>query len=347
VAQKPTSATGSSAPEGEYQELIRLSVPLRAPDGRIFGVCGFDINDMLFKLQNVPDNAVHQRVFSIFGPVNGTVSGSGGEGDTLRFDASGSLVTAGQGTRSGLTGALLMEEERGALTLFTDSEGTRYAGLWRYIRLYPGGAVHGGQRWAVAVMMPQSDLDRYVMRKNRGILALLSVLLAFSIAAAIPLSRRYLAPVYYAIDSVKRQGLSDYEKTHIREIDDLFAFLAEWDELAAQNGRGGETGREAEVEGQNSRAAASLALRFNGFLKNLSTLSKAERSVFNLYAQNYSAKEIAYTLCLSMNTIKTHNKRIYAKLGVSSRKEMMVYVDMMGDAQKVNAPIRQCAAPHA
>jgi ATP/maltotriose-dependent transcriptional regulator MalT len=32
-----------------------------------------------------------------------------------------------------------------------------------------------------------------------------------------------------------------------------------------------------------------------------------------------------------MNTIKTHNRRIYAKLGVSSRKEMMVYVEMMRD----------------
>ncbi|MDR2619294.1 MAG: LuxR C-terminal-related transcriptional regulator [Treponema sp.] len=298
-------------PEGDFREVVRLCVPMRASDGTPLGVCGFDVNGMLFKLQNAPDNGVHQRVFSLFGPVEA--------GNAPRFDASRSLIAANQGTRFRLTGVLSAEESRGGLPLFTGQDGTRYAGLWRTVKLYPSQAVHGGQRWAAAVMMPQSDLDNYVMRKNRGILALLSVLLAFSIAAAIPLSRRCLAPVYHAIDRLKEKGVSDYEKTHIREIDDLFAFLAERDELAAQNGPAGE----------GEKAPAVLTQRFNTFLRNLAALSKAERSVFNLYAKNYSAKEIAYTLCLSMNTIKTHNKRIYAKLGVTSRKEMMVYVDMM------------------
>ncbi|MDR1411208.1 MAG: LuxR C-terminal-related transcriptional regulator [Spirochaetaceae bacterium] len=308
----------ASVSEGDYREVIRLCVPLRASDGAVLGVCGFDISDMLFKLQNVPDNSVHRRVFSLFGPVNGNF-----------FDASRSLIAANQGTRFKLSGILSIEGNRGALPLFTDSEG-RYTGLWRPVKLYPGNAVHSGQQWAAAVMMPQGDLDAYVMRRNRGILALLLVLLILSVALAIPLSRRYFTPVYRAIDRVKEKGFSDYEKTHIREIDDLFAFLAERDERAAQNGAAGE------AEKQNTRAAAALTARFNVFLKNLATLSKAERSVFNLYAQGHSAKEIAYTLYLSMNTIKTHNKRIYAKLGVSSRKEMMVYVDMMngGDSHR-------------
>jgi DNA-binding CsgD family transcriptional regulator len=303
-------------PEGDFRETLRLCVPLRASDGTVLGICGFDISDMLFKLQNAPDNARYQRVFSIFGPAEDTF-----------FDGSRSLVAANQGTRFKLSGVLFIEENRGGLSLFTDAGRKRYAGLRRPVKLYPGGAVHGGRRWAAAVMMPQADLDAYVLRRNRGILALLSVLLAFSIAAAIPLSRGFLAPFYEAVDRVKERGLSDYEKTHIREIDDLFAFLAERDEAAAQNNPAGET---AEGKDRNGQAAAPEA-RFGAFLGNLATLSKAERSVFNLYAQNYSAKEIAYTLCLSMNTIKTHNKRIYAKLGVTSRKEMMVYVDMIHD----------------
>jgi DNA-binding CsgD family transcriptional regulator len=313
----------AQVPEGDFREVVRLCVPLRASDGTVLGICGFDVNDMLFKLQNAPDNGVHQRVFSLFGPVDGSVSGPGGAGGALLFDASRSLIAANQGSRLSLTGVLAAEENRGSLPLFTGPDGTRCAGLWRTVKLYPSQAVHGGQRWAAAVMMPQGDLDSYVMRKNRGILALLSVLLACSVAAAIPLSRGFLAPVYHAIARVKEKGLSDYEKTHIREIDDLFAFLAERDELAAQNGGGGE----GEQPGR-----AVLSQRFTAFLRNLAALSKAERSVFNLYAQNFSAKEIAYTLCLSMNTIKTHNKRIYAKLGVTSRKEMMVYVEMMGDS---------------
>ncbi|WPK66120.1 hypothetical protein EUCA11A_02440 [Eubacterium callanderi] len=34
---------------------------------------------------------------------------------------------------------------------------------------------------------------------------------------------------------------------------------------------------------------------------------------------------------MSINTIKTHNKRIYNKLGVTSRKELMLYIQMMGE----------------
>jgi len=68
---------------------------------------------------------------------------------------------------------------------------------------------------------------------------------------------------------------------------------------------------------------------FREFSRKLETLSRAEKQVFNLYVQGYDAKEITEILCLSINTIKTHNKRIYYKLGVSSRKELMVYLRKM------------------
>ncbi|HHW98320.1 MAG TPA: helix-turn-helix transcriptional regulator, partial [Firmicutes bacterium] len=67
-------------------------------------------------------------------------------------------------------------------------------------------------------------------------------------------------------------------------------------------------------------------------------LSPAEKAVFDLYVEGYKAKEIAAILCLSINTIKTHNRRIYMKLNVSSRKELMVYVNMMKETQERTAP---------
>jgi DNA-binding CsgD family transcriptional regulator len=68
------------------------------------------------------------------------------------------------------------------------------------------------------------------------------------------------------------------------------------------------------------------------FVKNIQTLSPAERVVFDLYVQGYKAKEIAEILCLSINTIKTHNRRIYMKLNVTSRKELMLYIQMIKEA---------------
>ena len=68
---------------------------------------------------------------------------------------------------------------------------------------------------------------------------------------------------------------------------------------------------------------------YQQFVQNIKTLSAAEQAVFNLYIEGYTAKEITQRLCLSINTIKTHNRHIYQKLNVTSRKELMVYVQMM------------------
>ena len=74
---------------------------------------------------------------------------------------------------------------------------------------------------------------------------------------------------------------------------------------------------------------AGAEAMFLEFSQKFETLSRAERSVFNLYVQGYDAKEITQLLCLSINTIKTHNKRIYWKLGVNSRRELMGYLRKM------------------
>lgn len=67
------------------------------------------------------------------------------------------------------------------------------------------------------------------------------------------------------------------------------------------------------------------------FVNNTNNLSPAERDVFDLYVQGHTAKEIASILSLSINTIKTHNKRIYMKLNVGSRKELLLYINMLKD----------------
>jgi LuxR family maltose regulon positive regulatory protein len=50
-------------------------------------------------------------------------------------------------------------------------------------------------------------------------------------------------------------------------------------------------------------------------------LSDREVDVLNLLAERLSDKEIAIKLCLSINTIKGHNRSIYQKLGVKGRRQ--------------------------
>ncbi|MDR2861728.1 MAG: helix-turn-helix transcriptional regulator, partial [Syntrophobacterales bacterium] len=65
------------------------------------------------------------------------------------------------------------------------------------------------------------------------------------------------------------------------------------------------------------------------FIENTKKLTRAEADVFNHYFEGYTAQEIASMLSVSLNTIKTHNRRIFAKLNVSSRKELLTWIQIL------------------
>lgn len=59
------------------------------------------------------------------------------------------------------------------------------------------------------------------------------------------------------------------------------------------------------------------------FLKGLNTLTQTEHSIYEYYIERKTTKEIMALLDIKENTLKFHNKNIYSKLGVSSRKQLM------------------------
>ena len=72
----------------------------------------------------------------------------------------------------------------------------------------------------------------------------------------------------------------------------------------------------------------------NEFLERTRELTPAERDVFKLYGEGYTAQEIAAILYLSINTIKTHSKHIYSKLEVTSREEIILYSNLLNEIGK-------------
>jgi len=65
--------------------------------------------------------------------------------------------------------------------------------------------------------------------------------------------------------------------------------------------------------------AEQLAL----FVRGIPELTPTEHTIFELYTEGCSTKEIMARLNIKENTLKFHNKNIYGKLGVSSRKQLM------------------------
>jgi len=56
----------------------------------------------------------------------------------------------------------------------------------------------------------------------------------------------------------------------------------------------------------------------------------AELAVLRLLATDLSQREIGGELFLSMNTVKTHARNIYGKLGVSSREDAVRRANALG-----------------
>ncbi|MDR0405241.1 MAG: LuxR C-terminal-related transcriptional regulator, partial [Clostridiales bacterium] len=203
-----------------------------------------------------------------------------------------------------------------------ESNGTRYVGLSAPVRLYGRNAVHGGE-YAMAILVPERDLAAYAAGKSRGITALLFALFVCAMALAVYLSHRYLAPVLRGLEQIKRRGADKFNPTNMPEIDDLLDFLAK------QDARRETERREPARNLPGTDAPQSEDEMFGRFTENVKTLSKAERKVFDLYLQGKTAQQITVELDLSINTIKTHNKRIYLKLDVTSREQLLIYIKMM------------------
>jgi LuxR family maltose regulon positive regulatory protein len=67
-----------------------------------------------------------------------------------------------------------------------------------------------------------------------------------------------------------------------------------------------------------------------GSPKSVEPPTLAELAVLRLLATDLSRREIGSELFLSMNTIKTHTRHLYGKLGVSSREEAVRRASMLG-----------------
>ena len=302
---------------GNSEATMLCSVPLIDSEGTVFGVCGFEVSAMLFKLAYSPDSSVYESFLCMLVPLS---DGSIQPSEAL-FSGNYPAYPANMSSDR-----IFIEKDKYDFYDYNSADkSVSYIGLHKAVNLYPRDSAYADQTWIFSLMLPRDDLMNYISNQNIRLILLLLMLLLLSIAACFFTSRKYIQPVTNALNLLKSAKLSDVPKTRIPEIDDLIEYLSAQDEQTDTASQNISTKKDLQQE------QSSL---FEQFIKNIDTLSTAERAVFNLYLDGYTAKEITDILCLSINTIKTHNKRIFTKLNVTSRKELMIYVQMMEEAKE-------------
>lgn len=65
------------------------------------------------------------------------------------------------------------------------------------------------------------------------------------------------------------------------------------------------------------------------FSKQIETLTATEKNIYQMHIEKKTTKEILFLLNIKENTLKYHNKNIYSKLGVTSRKELREIAELI------------------
>ena len=86
-----------------------------------------------------------------------------------------------------------------------------------------------------------------------------------------------------------------------------------------------------EVQQPEQPASRTLEEQCLYFAAQRASLTPTERSIYHFYLAGKTTKEIMAELNIKENTLKYHNKNIYSKLGVSSRKQLVMIASMVDD----------------
>ena len=83
-----------------------------------------------------------------------------------------------------------------------------------------------------------------------------------------------------------------------------------------------------EPDGTSAALPPDMEELFSAFSERAAALTATERSILQYYADGYEISEVAELSFISIHTVRKHNANMYQKLGVSSRDELILYVDL-------------------
>ena len=307
---------------------------IRDHGNHIIGVCGFEVNDLYFQLSK-------KTADSKFGQIVGALLDETPNGYTGQF-SSNRYNTVGKEP-------IKFSESQGAVIL--DFESEKCIGKAQSVFL-------GNSSLTVALMMTESQYKSHIHKGQikTAIIILFVVFVAF--AYCVFLSKKYVSPILKKIEQIKYSD-DNGKLLKIREIDDLFAYLSEKDIAYEEQLNVLQAAKQAaEEEAQRSKAAYEKALEkyelaqseinhltegqkkkidledYDYFICNLKTLTPAENRIYELYLEGKTAQDISSILGIQANTLKYHNKNIYGKLGVSSRKQLLRFAALKQQQDK-------------
>ncbi len=327
VKEKKSVLTDIFTLNGTSEKVMAFITSLFGADGSYYGICGFEISNNYFKDFFVQPTRLEQLTCTF------SKTEKDGKIDCENIFWTGVL----NGYSLKPSGTLVPKKMNNTLTEFL-GENTFVAAKNEITIL--------NTPYTLVVMQPKSEFDKTVAINVTKIVLVCFLLIISAVVLCIFFSRKFVSPVIKSLEKIRMQEHAR-TKSDIIEIDDLFVYLAEQDRLrdlemknlkhqneeltiVTENQTSEIDKRQTEIERlAYSRKNEIDPDNYEAFKIGLKELTKTEKTVFNLYLQGKTAKEITDILNIRESTLKFHNHNILEKLCVSSRKQMLRYATLL------------------
>lgn len=309
---------------------ILLCVPLRSQSGVVYGVCGIEVSEQMFKLLYRPSDGAYSDIFTLVSPC---------EESTL---CAGKGLHAGNTylTKNQLKEDLIFSKKEQAFSIYTGGRNS-YGGSVTSLKLYPADSPYKGDSWCIAVLLSENSLADAIKGNSIYFYLIIAGLLVISLVGSFFISKRYLQPIKKGLASIQEKAYEeDVPETGLLEIDNVFESLArdmrehreEMERLISEK-----QGVQSEYEkAQRKIERLSSSLKedidpedYQYVADSLHTLTQTERQIFEYYFAGKTTKEIIALMGIKESTLKFHNTNIYEKLGVKNRKELLQYATLI------------------
>lgn len=316
---------------GTTEQAILLSVPMVGADGRVYGLCGFSVNQTYFSAHHAQPSAVSSLACVLSDAAEG-------------LDIQKGLLTYPAGGFCFVPDDLLAEKSlRGGLSAFVGAE-LSFVGISEPFTVVAGDeAPHD-----LTVLIPKSDYDRALLKSRLEAAGVLMLLLFFAVSCCLFYTRRYLRPILRDIERLKDE--SGGTQMTFDELQPVSARLRSHEqtitvlETEKLDLQGQVEHMQSQVVDTQEQLDDSLAeirrLAYLGkkeldpadyqkFLEGYAKLSSKELEICAALAKGLSARQCAEQTGNALSTIDTYRKRVYGKTNIHRVRQLRLCYALM------------------
>ena len=316
---------------GTTEQAILLSVPMVGADGRVYGLCGFSVNQTYFSAHHAQPSAASSLACVLSDAAEG-------------LDIQKGLLTYPAGGFCFVPDDLLAEKSlRGGLSAFVGTE-LSFVGISEPFTVAAGDeAPHD-----LTVLIPKSDYDRALLKSRLEAAGVLMLLLFFAVSCCLFYTRRYLRPILRDIERLKDE--SGGTQMTFDELQPVSARLRSHEqtitvlETEKLDLQGQVEHMQSQVVDTQEQLDDSLAeirrLAYLGkkeldpadyqkFLEGYAKLSSKELEICAALAKGLSARQCAEQTGNALSTIDTYRKRVYGKTNIHRVRQLRLCYALM------------------